>query len=96
MDAQTQKILTGAGGIFTSILGIASGNPVAVAGGMSSFYSILSPTQRSTVQYGNAQATQQQNQYAAAVAGQTLTATNYMPIILLIGGGLLLYKLIRR
>ena len=93
--SQKQKILTGAGGIFTSILGIASGNPVAAQGGLSSFFSILSPTQRSMIQYGTNTAVNANNQYQAAYAGQQL-ATNWLPIVLIGGGLFLVYKLIKR
>lgn len=84
MADNTKNILIGAGGVFTSILGLASGNPTAVGGGLSALYSILSPTQRSTVQYGSAEAMAANNQYNQAV--NSLSSQSGIPSWLLLGG----------
>jgi hypothetical protein len=94
--ANTQKILTGAGGLFVSILGLASGNPVAAQGGLSSFFSILSPTQRSMVQYGTTQAVSANNQYEAALAGKQLVSNPLVTFGLIGLAIFIVYKIFRR
>jgi hypothetical protein len=91
MADNTKNILIGAGGVFTSILGLASGNAAAVGGGLSSLYSILSPTQRSTIQYGSNTAMAANSQYNQAL--NSLSGSSGIPSWLLIGGlGFILWR----
>lgn len=71
MAAQTitdkQKVLTGATGIFTSILGLISGNPTAVGAGLSTTYSVLSDKTKTTIQQGTKIMTQAEIDYQASL-----------------------------
>lgn len=96
MPTNTQNILTAASGIFTSILGIATGNPVAAQSGITAVYSILSPTQRSVIQYGSNQALIANSNYNAAL-GTLQQKSSPIGGILVIGAvGFILYKLLKR
>ena len=94
MPTDTQKILTGASGLFSSILGIATGNPVALGGGLATLQSILSPTQRTTIQSGTQIANNANSEYQSALNSLTIQANTGATVprwlLFVLGGGLLL------